>query len=98
MGYTTVFGSGRKSNMVRNFVVDTFDDIASIDISQLLAGSTAFVITTSETYMLKNDRTWYKVNIGSGGGGSGGDIIYDGGDEDGGSTTERIYDGGDEDG
>lgn len=97
MAFTTVFSGNQKANMVRQFVVDTHDDIASIDISQLLAGSTAFVITTSETYMLKNDRTWYKVDIGSGGGGGGG-TIYDGGDEDGSSSEEIIYDGGDEDG
>ena len=89
--------------MVRRFVVDTVDEVATINISQLRAGSTAFVIKTSETYMLSNARQWVKVKTGSGSGGGGGDedsreVIYDGSDEDNPFGTNTYYDGGDEDG
>lgn len=96
MGYTTVFTGKQKANMVRKFVVDTYNDISSINISQLLPGSTAFVINTSQTYMLNNARQWTLINVGGGSGGGsssggngdgcccdcGGNIIYDGGDLD----------------
>lgn len=93
--YTTMFSSGHVANMVKEFVVDTKDEIASIDISQLLAGSRAFVIKDSQWYMLSNAREWEPVNWGSGG--ASGDIIYDGGEEtEEGSTKEIVYDGGEE--
>ena len=79
MSYTLVSQSPTRP-MVRHYVVDTYNDIATINnISQLLPGSTAFVITTSKTYMLKHDGTWTEI---TGGGGGGGEVIYDGGDED----------------
>lgn len=100
MAYTTVYSNGIVDNMVRKFVVDTVDQVATINVSQLRAGSTAFVIKTSETYMLSNARKWEKVTVGSGGGGGGGDreVIYDGSDEDNPGSTNIIYNGGDEDG
>ena len=62
-------------------------------------GSIAFVIGTSETYMLNGSRAWVKVTLsgGSGGGGSGsGDIIYDGGlpGDDNTDPDDVIYEGG----
>ena len=80
MSYTLVSQSPNRP-MVRHYVVDNYSDIATIkDISQLLPGSTAFVINKSEKYMLRHDGTWTKVT--SSGGGGGGEVIYDGGDED----------------
>lgn len=101
MAYSTVYSNGVSDNMVRRFVVDTVDELSTINISQLRAGSTAFVIKTSETYMLSNARKWEKVVLSSGGGNGGSsgseDVIYDGGNED---EDDRgiVYDGGDEDG
>lgn len=96
MSYTFV-GQSPQRPMVRHYVVDVYDDIATIrNISQLLPGSTAFVIDTSKTYMLKHDGTWQEIATGGGGGG---EVIYDGGDEDQSNTPQHIiYDGGSEDG
>lgn len=89
MAYTTIYANGSTFNMVKKFVIDSFNEIYEIDTSQLSPGSTAFDISSSKTYMLNNKKQWIEVQIGSSGGGtdydggtpgtSGGDIIYDGG-------------------
>lgn len=97
MDYSTIFTGGRVPNQVKEFVVDAKTDLDNIDISQLQSGSRAFVIEESQWYMLSiTKRVWKPITWGSGGGSSG-DIIYDGGEENGdGSTHESIYDGGEE--
>lgn len=89
MAYTAIYANGSTFNMVKKFVIDSFNEIYDIDTSQLSPGSTAFDISSSKTYMLNNKKQWIEVQIGSSGGGtdydggtpgtSGGDIIYDGG-------------------
>lgn len=83
MAYTAIYANGSTFNMVKKFVIDTFNDIYDIDISQLSPGSTAFDISSSKTYMLNNKKQWIEVQINSYDGGTpgtpGGDIIYDGG-------------------
>ena len=89
MAYTAIYANGSTFNMVKRFVIDSFNEIYEIDTSQLSPGSTAFDISSSKTYMLNNKKQWIEVQIGSSGGGtdydggtpgtSGGDIIYDGG-------------------
>lgn len=89
MAYTAIYANGSTFNMVKKFVIDSFNEIYEIDTSQLSPGSTAFDISSSKTYMLNNKKQWIEVQIGSSGGGtdydggtpetSGGDIIYDGG-------------------
>lgn len=89
MAYTAIYANGSTFNMVKKFVIDSFNEIYEIDTSQLSPGSTAFDISSSKIYMLNNKKQWIEVQIGSSGGGtdydggtpgtSGGDIIYDGG-------------------
>ena len=88
MAYTAIYANGSTFNMVKKFVIDSFNEIYEIDASQLSPGSTAFDISSSKTYMLNNKKQWIEVQIGSSGGTdydggtpgtSGGDIIYDGG-------------------
>ena len=83
MAYTAIYANGSTFNMVKKFVIDSFNDIYDIDISQLSPGSTAFDISSSKTYMLNNKKQWIEVQINSYDGGTpgapGGDIIYDGG-------------------
>ena len=89
MAYTAIYANGSTFNMVKKFVIDSFNEIYEIDTRQLSPGSTAFDISSSKTYMLNNKKQWIEVQIGSSGGGtdydggtpgtSGGDIIYDGG-------------------
>ena len=89
MAYTAIYANGSTFNMLKKFVIDSFNEIYEIDTSQLSPGSTAFDISSSKTYMLNNKKQWIEVQIGSSGSGtdydggtpgaSGGDIIYDGG-------------------
>lgn len=89
MAYTAIYANGSTFNMVKKFVIDTFNEIYEIDTSQLSPGSTAFDISSSKTYMLNNKKQWIEVQIGS----SGGDTDYDGGTP-GTSGGDIIYDGG----
>ena len=91
--YTATFSSGRVHNQVKEFVVDIVEDLKSIDISRILPGSKAFVINASLWYMLDHHGNWQPVDLGSGGGGSGGQVIYDGGNLDDSDNT-TYYDGG----
>lgn len=88
MAYTAIYANGSTFNMVKKFVIDSFNEIYDIDTSQLSPGSTAFDISSSKTYMLNNKKQWIEIKTGGGGdtsydggspGQSGGDIIYDGG-------------------
>ena len=62
-----MYGITRENNErvygLKQFVVDTGSDIATLPTldSTLVPGSTAFVIATSNTYMLNNKRSWVKL-------------------------------------
>ena len=80
-GATTMFSNGSVPNQIKEFVVDTDDQLSTIDISQILPGSRAFVINTSQWYMLNHQGQWQTIDWGGGGGGSEYDhIIYNGGE------------------
>ena len=68
MAYTAIYANGSTFNMVKKFVIDSFNEIYNIDTSQLSPGSTAFDISSSKTYMLNNKKQWIEVQIGSSGG------------------------------
>lgn len=76
---------GQVSYNVVKLVLDTADDVVNLP-SGVKPGSTAFVIETSEHYMMNSKGEWKKVNLSSGGGGSSG-----GGEED---SDHIIYEGG----
>ncbi len=88
MAYTAIYANGSTFNMVKKFVIDSFNEIYDIDTSQLSPGSTAFDISSSKTYMLNNKKQWIEVQVGTGsgsgggggGGGTSGEIIYEGGE------------------
>lgn len=62
-----MYGMTREHNErvygLKQFVVDTESDIATLPTLDptLVPGSTAFVIATSNTYMLNNKRSWVKL-------------------------------------
>lgn len=58
---------------VKEYILDTIKDIASLptDPADVKPGSIAFVVDSSETYMLNNAQTWVKIVAGSTGGGTG---------------------------
>ena len=80
MSYTLINQSPLRP-MVREYVVDIFDDIATIkNQDQLLPGSIVFVIETGDCYILSHKRQWVKISSGNGSG--------DGGDSD--SNENRV--------
>lgn len=84
----------RLAHGIKKFTVDTFDEVAKINLAAVAMGSTVFVIDKSETYMLDGQRKWVKVTLSSGSDGSiSGDIIYDGGDINN-NPDHIIYEGG----
>ena len=79
----------RKAYGIKHYNIDTEQDLHDIDVDYEIMGTTAFVIETSQHYMLNGSKEWKKIKVGSGSGGSN-DEIYDGGGVEG----EDIYDGG----
>ncbi len=79
---------------VKHFVMDTVDDFNLLRKDLLFMGSTAYVISTGETYIVDGSHNWVLApnsnssagggsEGGSNGGGNnptGGTIIYDGGE------------------
>ena len=95
-----MFTNGHVPNQVKEFAVDTFSQLSSIDISQILPPSRVFVMQdemhggNSQWYMLNSLFQWIPVDWGGGSGGGGsGSVIYDGGNLDASEST-TIYDGG----
>ena len=80
----------RKAYGIKHYNIDTEQDLHDIDVDYEIMGTTAFVIETSQHYMLNGSKEWKKIKVGSGSGGGSNDEIYDGGGVEG----EDIYDGG----
>lgn len=57
--------AGRTAYNVKEYTVDTESDIADLP-TDIAPGSTAFVISTSATYMLNSNGSWNQVVISSG--------------------------------
>lgn len=71
---------------VKEYILDTVKDVASLptDPLDVKPGSIAFVVDSSETYMLNNAQNWVKIITGS----TGGTGSTEGGDDGG---FLRIY-------
>ena len=67
MAYTAIYANGSTFNMVKKFVIDSFNEIYEIDTSQLSPGSTAFDISSNKTYMLNNKKQWIEIQVNTGG-------------------------------
>lgn len=48
---------------IKHFTKRTFEDLMKINVSPLIPGSTAFIIDTSENYMLNSQKQWKKVQL-----------------------------------
>lgn len=91
---------GKQINIpYHTFNCDDKSDMEAIDVSRSPMGSRCYVINDGDSYILNSKKEW-KLVPRSSGGGSGGDIIYDGGEEvdsgSSGSGDDVIYDGGEE--
>lgn len=83
--YSITGNSGQRAYGLKHFTVDKFSDLATISLRTVIPGSEAFIIETSETYMLNHQNEWVLIHKGGSSSGSGGDdeyeVIYDGGIE-----------------
>ena len=87
----------RISYGIQHFILDTIDDLASLNNNtSIKPGSTIFIIETSRYYMLNGKKAWIEINP-YGMGNSSNNGSGDSG-ENGGSNPGNIYDGGSIDG
>ena len=86
--------NGQTQYGIYNYVLDSESDVKSLPkLNEVKAGSSAFVIETSQYYMLDHAGNWRKVNLAAsenGGGESGSNDHYDGGEV----YPDENYDGG----
>lgn len=78
--YSILSNSGNLRHGQKEYLLDTELDVDSLP-TDCEPGSKAFVIETSQTYMLNNQHEWKLIstNSGSGGGSLPQHVIYDGG-------------------
>ena len=82
--FSILSNRGKVAYGQKQFVVDFVSEVSSLP-TKCTPGSIAFVIETSQYYMLNNQRQWIEVNLASGSGTGGGDlpeadaVIYNGG-------------------
>lgn len=57
---------------VKHYICDTADDVQYLPVDEVWPGSTAYVISTYETYMFNGHKEWIKISTGGGGGGGSG--------------------------
>ena len=81
----------KKAYGIKHYNLDTETDLQLINTDREIMGTTAFVIETSQRYMLNGSKEWKKINVATGGGSGNNDEIYDGGGVEG---PDDIYDGG----
>lgn len=65
MAYSLYKQDGEIIYGVKDFIVDTPADIATLptDLDKIKVGSQAFVISSSERFMLNSQGAWIKVNL-----------------------------------
>lgn len=52
---------GDISYNIKEWVCDTPEDLANLPSGSMAMGSTAFIISTSELYMLNSEGKWVKI-------------------------------------
>ena len=75
--YSIYRQDGDISYGVKQFILDNPSDLNSLPSKKCHPGSLAFIISTSEYYMLNNEKEWIYVTLSNGG--SGGPIVGDDG-------------------
>ena len=63
MSFRILNQSGQITYNLKEFIVDTYNEITKINKHTTAPGSTCFVIDTSEYYMLNTKYEWVKVNL-----------------------------------
>ena len=67
MAYSLFAQNGKPVYGVKNYVLDSSNDISNLPIADTI-GSTAYVINEGKTYILNNNREWVASSSSSGGG------------------------------
>ena len=80
----------KKAYGIKHYNLDTEAELSQINVQREVMGTTAFVIETSQRYMLNGSGEWKKIMSGYAGGSNNNDFVYDGG----GVEDDSIYDGG----
>lgn len=85
--YKITANGNRSAHGVKKYLVDTFDDLAEIKLTDAVAsGSTAFASKEDKWYVLDLHRKWVAMKVPGGGGSEDDDpdegdvVIYEGGD------------------
>jgi hypothetical protein len=52
---------GEISYNIKEWVCDTVEDLVNLPSGSMAMGSTAFIISTSELYMLNSEGEWVKI-------------------------------------
>lgn len=69
--------SGRRAYGIKDFVFDTYEDMQKEQNAN--TGDTAFIINTSQYYMLNHQKQWIEIYPNGNSNSSEQHIIYDGG-------------------
>lgn len=90
--------SGRLAYGVKNYMVRKVEDILTIPLTPMTRpGSTVFVSSTQQRFVLDQDRNWVELATGNffPGGDDSGEVIYEGGDiSEGVAEAQADYEGG----
>lgn len=82
--YGLTHENGRAVYGLKHFILDTEAEVKNLPTDDMfIPGSTAFVISTSNSYMLNNQNSWVKINLSNGSSpdpGTDNTYIWDGGD------------------
>lgn len=63
MAIVITSNSGKKHYALAHYVCDSNSDIQDLPIEQVWVGSTAFIISTGETYMFNSEKEWVKIKV-----------------------------------
>ena len=89
----------RKAYGIKHYNLDTVEELKTLDPVGEVMGTTAFIISTSQYYMVNGSNEWKEINPKGSGSSTPEDddeIIYDGGgiEDDDIPSDENIYEGG----
>ncbi len=89
---------GRAAYGVKTYMVRKVEDILTIPLTPMTRpGSTVFVSSTQQRFVLDQDRNWVELTTGNSfpGGDDSGEVIYEGGDiSNGVAKAQADYEGG----
>lgn len=86
----------KKAYGIKHYNLDTVEELNELDPQRQVMGTTAFVISTSQYYMVNGSGEWKQINPKGGSTTPDDEITYDGGGVEGDDADDNnIYEGGD---